>query len=174
MYEPKELDVSVAIVVADKATNKINETLRYNYEHFIKYKKILVTNDLKFNYYNQEEKYDIYGTDSYQILENYDIAMHNCKTEWCFLVQAGSYLNKNIIKTLSKFILSDKDIIFPVKKRVYEFTKNPLNGLLINKNTYNKIGKFGKDNPIDIIKLLWANDAVNYGCLFKAIVGLNI
>ena len=174
MYEPKEIDVSMAIVITDKVTNKINETLKYNYDYYSKYKKILITNDVKFNYFSQNEKYDIYHTESYQVLENYDIALKNCNTEWCFLVQAGTYLTKNVIKKLSKFILSDKDIIFPVKKRVYEFTKNPLNGLLINKNTYNKIGKFGKDNPIDIIKLLWGADAAKYGCLFKAIVGLNI
>ena len=45
MFEPKNLDVSMAIVVADKNTNKINETLRYNYKIFDKYKKIIITNN---------------------------------------------------------------------------------------------------------------------------------
>lgn len=174
MYEPKDLDVSIGIVTTDKVSNKINETLRYNYDFYSCYKKILITNDKNINYYNQGETYDIYETKSYQFLENYDIAMKHCKTEWCFLVKAGTYLTKNLIRKLSMFIFSEKDIIFPVKNRIYDFTKNPLNGLLINKNTYNKIGIFGKDNPEDIIKLLWATDAVKIGCQFKAIVGIKI
>jgi hypothetical protein len=174
MYEPKDINVSMAIVVTDKNSNKINETLKHNYNYYCKYNKILITNNKKIDYYNNGEKYHIYETNSYQILENYDIAMKNCNTEWCFLLQAGTYLTKNLIKKLSMFIFSDKDIIFPVKNRVYDFIKNPLNGLLINKNTYNNIGVFGKDNPEDIIKLLWAADAVKFGCTFKAIVGCKI
>lgn len=171
MFEPKELDVSMAVVITDKNTNKINETLRYNYKLFDKYKKIIITNNLDFNYFNDEKLNKIY-TKSLQLLENYDIALKNCDTEWCFLLHAGSCLQFDLIRRLSKFITSDLDILFPVKNRIYDFIKNPLNGLLINKKTYNKIGIFGKDNPEDIIKLLWAFDAAKEGCLFKAIVGI--
>jgi hypothetical protein len=174
MYEPKELNVSMAIVAIDRDTNKINETLRHYYDFYTNYKKILITNDLKFDYYNKGQEYDIYHSDSFQVLENYDIALRNCKTEWCFLVQAGTYLTKHLIKKLSIFVLNEKDIIFPVKNRIYEFVKNPLNGLLINKNTYNKVGGFGKDNHLDIIKLSWGYNASIEGCKLKAVVGIKI
>lgn len=173
MFEPKNLDVSMAIVVADENTNKINETLRYNYKIFDKYEKIIITNNLEFDYFNDENLNKIY-TKSFKVLENYDIALRNCNTEWCFLLHAGTCLNFNVINILSKYITSDTDILFPVKNRIYEFIKNPLNGLLINKKIYNKIGLFWKDNPENIMKLLWAFDAVRKGCLFKAIVGINI
>ena len=171
MFEPKELDVSMAIVITDRNTNKINETLRHNFKLFDKYKKIIITNNLEFNYFDNENLNKIQSK-SFQLLENYDIALKNCDTEWCFLLHAGSCLHFDIIRKLSKFITSDSDIIFPVKNRIYDFIKNPLNGLLINKKTYNKIGVFGKDNPEDIIKLLWAADAAKAGCFFKAIVGI--
>ena len=76
------------------------------------------------------------------------------KLELFFLFHAGKCLNFDVINRLSKYITSDTDILFPVKNRVYEFIKNPLNGLLINKKIYNKIGLFGKDNPENIMKLL--------------------
>lgn len=173
MFEPKDLDVSMAIVVIDNNYNKINETLKYNYKEYDNLEKIIITNNLQFNYFN-DENLKKYNTDSFQVLENYDIALKNCKTEWCFLLHAGSYLHFNVMKRLSKFITSDKDILYPVKNRIYEFIKNPLNGLLINKKTYNKIGAFGKDNPEHIIKLLWASDAIKEGCLFKAVTGINL
>lgn len=172
MFEPKDLNISMGIVIVDNNFKKINETLKFNYEHYEKYEKIIITNNLDYPYYSQDKEYKKYYSNSFQILENYDLVMKNCKTEWCFLVQAGTYLRKNIIKKLTQFIFEDTDILFPVKNRIYEFIKNPLNGLLINKNTYNKIGRFGKDNPEEIIKLLWGADAAKLGCKFKAIVGL--
>jgi len=173
MFEPKSLDVSMAIVAADKNVNKINETLKHKYKIFDKYEKIIITNNLEFDYFN-DEKLNKINTESFQVLKNYDIALKNCKTEWCFLLHAGTCLQFDVIDRLSKYITSDTDILFPVKNRVYEFIKNPLNGLLINKKTYNKIGVFWNDSPENMMKLLWAFDAIKKGCLFKAIVGINI
>jgi len=44
--------------------------------------------------------------------------------------------------------------------------------VLINKNFYKQVGFFGKQNPEDIIKLLWATDAIKLGGTFKSIVGV--
>jgi hypothetical protein len=173
MFEPKSLDVSIAIIVTDKNINKINETLKYKHKIFDKYKKIIITNNLEFDYFNDVSLNKI-NTESFQILKNYDIALKNCETEWCFLLHAGTNLEFDVIDRLSKYIMSDTDILFPVKNRVYEFIKNPLNGLLINKKTYNKIGDFWNDSSENIMKLLWAFDATKKGCFFKAIVGINI
>jgi hypothetical protein len=174
MFEPKNIDVSMAVIATDENYNKINETLKYNFKIFYKYEKIVVTNNLKVDYFNENEKLKKIHTDSFKVLENYDIALNNCMTEWCFLLHAGSSLNFDVISKLSKFITSDKDIVFPVKNRVHDFIKNPLNGLLINKKIYNKIGRFRNDNSEQIIKLLWAANAVIEGCIFKAIVGIHI
>ena len=70
------------------------------------------------------------------------------------------------------FVKSDKDVLFTVKNRLWDFLRNPVECLMINKNFYNEVGFFGKQNPEDIVKLLWASDVVKLGGTFKSIVGV--
>jgi hypothetical protein len=56
MFEPKNIYVSMAVIATDENYNKINETLKYNFKIFYKYEKIIVTNNLKVDYFNENEK----------------------------------------------------------------------------------------------------------------------
>ena len=49
-----------------------------------------------------------------------------------------------------------------------------LNGLMIHKKTFNKVGKFEEEENLQMCKLLWGCKAAEYGCKFKAILGYQI
>jgi len=48
-----------------------------------------------------------------------------------------------------------------------------LNGLMIHKDTFKKIGSFS-NNPLCYSKMIWADQAIEQKCKFKAILGIRI
>jgi hypothetical protein len=79
------------------------------------------------------------------------------------------------------FIKDDKDILFPVIDRKTNFIDGSMNGIIIRKSTFLKVGNFQTQtmqkktaNEIELIKTFWALDAIENGCTFKAIVGMKI
>ena len=93
---------------------------------------------------------------------------------WNMFVMAGSFVRHSVDKKIGYFLKDDKDIIFPIIDKKTDFVDCTLNGLLINKKTFNKIGKFEEEESLQMCKLLWANQAMKYGCKFKAILGYQI
>ena len=163
---PKKLDVCISVVSLDGNQNSIKETLFHHKNIFAEYDKQIITNteidcDFKLTVVQSKEKFVLF-----------DKAITQSTKDWCFIVLSGLHLPKSIIRKFSDFVESEKDIIFPVKNRLWDFLKNPIECLLINKNFYNEIGFFGKENPEDVIKLLWANGAIKLGGTFKSIVGV--
>ena len=168
MFFPKCLDVCISIISLDGDTSKINDTLNYHKDFFLDFDKQIFTNkeiSCNFNY----KKHFIKSNEKFVV---FDKAIKESTKNWCFLVLSGLHLQKSIIRKFSEFVKSEKDILFPVKNRLWDFYKNPIECLLINRNFYNEVGFFGKENPEDIIKLLWANDAIKLGGTFKSIVGV--
>jgi len=104
------------------------------------------------------------------------------KSEWAFFLFSGSRVMHYLEKRFFKFAQSEKDILFPViDRKKLDFIEGSFNGILLNVNTFKKIGGFPtakmfKDdlNEFEMAKLLWALDAVEYGCKFKGIVGMRI
>ena len=71
----------------------------------------------------------------------------------------------------SFYIGSEKDILFPVANRKYNFIDGTLNGLFINKKTFKEVGEMNDEGSLEFVKAEWAMSAIEYGCKFKAIIG---
>lgn len=88
--------------------------------------------------------------------------------EWNFVLHRMGRLNPNIEKQFSYFMESEKDIIYPISRRKWDFTEFDLNGFLINKKTYEDVGPF-PDGTVEESRTFWAIKAIEKGCLFKGI-----
>lgn len=165
---PKNLDCCFSIISLDGNPNKIRETLSYHNEFFKEFDKQIVSN----KEINQNFDYKKIHIPSNEKFVLFDKAIKESTKDWCFIFLSGLHLQKSIVKMFSGFVKKESDILFPVKNRLWDFLKNPIECMLINRTFYNKVGFFGKENPEDIIKLLWAADAIKLGGTFKSIVGV--
>lgn len=93
--------------------------------------------------------------------------------EWGLLIFAGNRFSQ-FAEHKFNFARNKKDIIFPVTERNCNFLETPLDGLLVNKKTFDAIGNWPEKNDLNYSKLIWMASAQEYGCKFKAIVGLRI
>ena len=98
---------------------------------------------------------------------------HGCKT-WNMFITAGSFVRPCVDKKINHFLEDDKDVVFPIVDKKTDFIDCTLNGLMIHKKTFNKVGKFEEDENLQMCKLLWGCKAAEYGCKFKAILGYQI
>jgi hypothetical protein len=112
------------------------------------------------------------GKDTYTSLIN--AGMKHPPADWNFIVIAGTYIRHRLDNKYSMFIESEKDILFPIVDRKYEFVEATLNGLLLHKNCLKEVGKMAEVGPYEICKLMWALDAVEKGYKFKAILGAKL
>jgi len=100
--------------------------------------------------------------------------MEKAKNEWNFLFFAGVSVKTKIDKKFSNFINDEKDILFPIVDGKANFVDATLNGLFINKKTWDRIGPMDSEGPLDIVKLIWAAKAIDHGVKFKAIAGTKL
>ena len=100
--------------------------------------------------------------------------LRNTKNNWNLVIIAGSWLNGKELKKYCKFCTSEADILFPIIDGIAEFSKGSINGILINKKTFKLIGPMADKGPLNLAKLIWANDAINKKCNFKAVLGPKI
>jgi len=109
--------------------------------------------------------------------------MQNGNPEWNIIVIEGSVVPYNIDEKFFQFMENEKDIFFPIvidynhqgrPVNLYaDFTQCTLNGLTINRKTFIDIGNMS-DDSLDESKIIWAIDAIDKGCKFKAILGAKI
>ena len=100
--------------------------------------------------------------------------------EWNLIIIEGTIVKRGMEWKYSRFIENEKDILYPIVAEYdrsgmpvdlhTSFDNATLNGIFIHQSTFKMIGNFG-DNPLEIEKLLWALNAINKGCKFKAILG---
>jgi len=100
-----------------------------------------------------------------------NVAMRHAPAEWVFLIMAGTNLRPKLDSKFSFYVISEKDILYPVADYKYNFVDATLNGLFLNRKTFREIGEMQETGPLDIVKLVWAGEALQHGCKFKAIVG---
>ncbi len=110
-----------------------------------------------------------------------NLGMKKTKVDWNVIVFAGSWVRPIIYKEFQLFVKNDKDILYHVVDRKYNFCEASMNGIIINKNTFIEVGNFptapmekANLNDIELIKLFWSMDAIAKGCTFKAILGMKI
>ena len=96
--------------------------------------------------------------------------------EWGLLIFAGGRFQQ-FTERRFYFAQDEKDILYPVVDRSRNFLHAPLDGVLINKKTFDAIGdwpEYQDENGLEHSKLVWTAGAQEYGCKLKAIVGMNI
>jgi len=104
-----------------------------------------------------------------------DAGVKNSKTDWCFIVTAGTFLRTHSLRKYEHFWRSEKDILYPVVDRKYAFDEATINGVLMPKKAIEEVGSFGDHNHnIQLVKMLWVLQAVNLGYKFKALVGARL
>lgn len=65
--------------------------------------------------------------------------------------------------------------MYPVVDRKHAFDEATINGILMPKQAINEVGPFGDNNrSIQLVKMLWALQALNKGYKFKALVGARL
>lgn len=171
-YQAQDLDMCVAIISLDSRVNEIKKThkriefLSKNYPSIIvvpEHSKIDITD------------INIDNTPLFRggncITSMFDIAIENSMKPWVYLIFAGTTILQKIDVKLSRYVDSEKDVLFPVVDRIWNFVDGSINGILINQKFHASVGHFGSGNPLKVTKLNWADRALQQGVRFKAIVG---
>jgi hypothetical protein len=94
--------------------------------------------------------------------------------EWNFIIISGSYLRNCLDKKFSYFIENEKDILFPLVNKKMNFVDGTINGMLIQKKSFDDIGEFPDEGSLEMNKSFWASTAVVKGYKFKAILGVKL
>lgn len=101
-------------------------------------------------------------------------SLEKTKSPWNVIVIAGTTIRAGTTKKYHYFIESEKDILFPIVDKKYEFGEGSINGLVMHKNCIKEVGKFNNENDLELSKLAWADKAISLGYKFKAIAGVKI
>jgi hypothetical protein len=119
------------------------------------------------------------GKDTITSLVN--AGMKKLKHEWGFIIFGGSRVVPYLERRFTSFVKSDKDVLYPIVDKKYDFVEGCFNGVLINRKFFQEVGDFPTEtmqkqglNDFEFAKLLWAIDAMNKGAKFKGIVGMRI
>jgi len=103
-----------------------------------------------------------------------NVGMKHAPADWNFIVCAGATVRWKMDERFSYFTESEKDILFPISDNKCNFVDATLNGLFINKKTWNEVGEMSNEGTFEEIKILWALRAIDKGVKFKAIAGSKI
>ena len=119
------------------------------------------------------------GKDTITSLMN--TGMKHLKHKWGTFLFSGSMLRPMVEKRLCRFIESENDIVYPIINRKIGFVEGSIDGLTINKKTFQEVGNFPDSkmkkedlNDFEIAKLLWQSEAAEKGYIFKGIVGVRL
>jgi hypothetical protein len=167
LYVSKSIDMEICIICIDGDFSKIRKTQK---------SACFLTKDYKvLGVIPENREPEPIDTKIYKgkncVTSLIDVAIKNVQSDWAFIVFAGSVIKKKIDHKLSHYIENENDVLFPVVNRIYDFIRGSMNGILINKSFYAKVGEFGSGNNLQDTKILWADRALQNGVKFKAIVG---
>ena len=182
-FVPDPLDLGYIILCPDRNIKGLKNSIGGIRHHGHKDREVIATvgsdvtqKELK----EMKELCPVYkGKDTITSLIN--TGMRHLKHEWGFLLFDGSRISPHLERKLAVFATDPKDVLYPVVENRYTFCDAPFNGILINKETFKKVGKFTEGkmqkegfDEFQMAKLFWALDAEKQNCKFKGIVGLKI
>lgn len=110
-----------------------------------------------------------------------NVGLKKSKSDWTMILMEGTPLHKGLDRKYSLFIENESDVLYslvidynkqgkPIKIR-NSFDDAPINGTLIHKNVFQKVGIFSEDDEsIPKAKLFWSAKATQLGCKFKGIL----
>ena len=107
----------------------------------------------------------------------------NGHTDWNILLMEGCKPSARTVGKIFNFIDDESNIMFPVSadrdregkihKTYTSFDECSLNGITIHQKTFQKIGGFS-NNPLLTSKFFWQMDAIEKGCSFRGVLGMNL
>lgn len=175
MYTFKDLDCGFVILCPDHSTKLVQLTARSIVNRYPGKPIVCVTD----NSANTQDMKDLKaicpsykGKGTFTSLIN--LGMKHAPAEWNFIIMAGSAMRPKLDQRFSYFIDSEKDILFPIADNRANFVDATLNGLFIHRKTFKEVGNWSENNPLEICKMMWALEAIEKGCKFKAIAGSKI
>lgn len=175
MYSYKDLDYGFIILCPDSNTALLKSTVssitaRHPDKKFLG----VSAASLSAKECKELKKFcDIYKGGS-TITSLINTGMEKTKSEWNFILLAGAIVRRKINERFSYFVDNEKDVLFPIVDRKTNFIDATLNGLFINKKTWDLVGSMDNDGPLDFVKCLWAAKAIDLGVKFKAVAGAKI
>lgn len=175
MYEYKQLNIGFLILCPEHNINLLRSTANSIKNRYPKAPLLCVT-DVTANKEDLKEMKviceTIKGKNTFSSLIN--LGMKKTKAEWTFIVCAGAVVKWKMDERFSYFLESEKDILFPIADNKANFVDATLNGLFINKKTWEDVGEMDDEGDIEWVKLLWGLKALEKGVKFKAIAGSKI
>lgn len=100
--------------------------------------------------------------------------MKHAPADWNFIVCAGVTIRSKLDQKFSFFVSSEKDILFPIAENKTYFVDGTLNGIFMHKKTFKEVGDWDEHKDLCMVKTFWALEAIDKGCVFKAIANSKI
>lgn len=173
MFTHKNLNFGFVVLCHNHDTSLVKLTVRTIHRHYGDEVPIICVADNTANTQDMKDLKEICpsykGKASWSSLIN--TGMKRAKADWNFIIVAGCTVKRNLDKRFAFFLGSEKDVMFPIAEGHVNFVDSTLNGLFINKKFYKEVGDMATENPLDVCKLMWAADALEKGCTFKAVLG---
>lgn len=175
LYQSKQLKFGFIILCPEHTIPLLKQTVNSIVNHYRQIPYVCVTDETA-SKEDLEEMKAICPTykagKTYSSLIN--LGMKKAPAEWNFLVCAGSTMRANMDRRFSCFVEGDGDILYPIAERKCNFVDGTINGLFLNKKMFKKVGDMAETCPWDICKTIWAAQAIDVGCRFKAIANCKI
>ena len=99
------------------------------------------------------------------------------------LLMEGVFLRRGLTERYSRFMDDEMDIMFPIvmdynrdmiPTQIYSsFVDCSLNGILMHQKAFKSVGNLS-DNPMEVARVMWADEAREKGVKFKAVLGNKI
>lgn len=150
--EIKVLRTAVESILHNYSTSKILIVLKekYNYKELRNLAQLVVVEDNLSNMINAGLNLSI--------------------SDWNFVICNNfKWFNPKMDHKFFSYVDNDNDILYTINRRNWNFATFDMKCLLINKNTFKKIGNFPEAQSFMQSKLLWAIQAIGLGCVFKGI-----
>lgn len=175
MYSHKDLKCGFVILCPEHTVGLLKSTMNSIQCRYPNLPAICVTDNSANNSDIKEMKAicpTFKGKSTFSSLIN--IGMKNAPAEWNFIICAGVTVNWKMDERFAYFTESEKDILFPIVEKKYNFVDATLNGLFINKKTWKEVGDMDNEGTFEQIKTLWGIRAIEKGVIFKAIAGAKV
>lgn len=175
MYEYKKLNFGFVILCAERAVKLLQSTANSIKRRYPGISYICATDETAKARDLKEMKEicpTFKGKNTFSSLIN--VGIKNSKTDWNFVVFAGSTIPSKLDLRYFNFVENEKDILFPIADGRTDFVSGTMNGILINTETFKKVGNIENEGGLDFVKTIWACQAIDYGCKFKAIANIKI
>lgn len=171
-FTEKKLKSCFVILAPEHPVNLIKDTvnsIKYHYPDF-PFSTVVDSSANKENVLSIKSISPVYKANE-TISSMINVGMRHAPCDWVFLIFAGSNVIPKLDSKFAFYVENEKDILFPVAEHKYNFIDATMNGLYINKKTFREVGEFEEKGSIQVVKTLWAAQALEFGCKFKAIVG---